>query len=279
VWGGYSRDHELWSSYVDDLTETSSVFEPVKSASRVLDLIELLTRSPEGMQFTDLLDATGWPRSSLHGLLRTMSDRGHLDLDDATGRYRIGLRLWEAGQAFLRALDLASVSRPHLERARDLINETVQLAILDGIENVYVAKVESSHHLRLQSEVGGRLPAYATGLGKVLLAGLPPVEFERRLAAVDLHPFTDATITDPDVLRVRLAEIRARGYGLDEGEYTVGVFCVAVPVRGAGGETVAAVSSSVPTVRASSGTQERMVDVLTETAARISADLGYKANV
>ena len=81
-------------------------------------------------------------------------------------------------------MDLVTVSRPHLERARDLINETVQLAVLDGFENVYVAKVESSHHLRLQSEVGGRLPAYATGLGKVLLAGLPPVEFERRLATV-----------------------------------------------------------------------------------------------
>ena len=129
----------------------------------------------------------------------------------------------------------------------------MQLAVLDGFENVYVAKVESSHHLRLQSEVGGRLPAYATGLGKVLLAGLPPVEFERRLATVHLQPFTEATITDPDVLRVRLAEIRTRGYGLDEGEYTVGVFCVAVPVLGAGGDTVAAVSSSVPTVRAVGG--------------------------
>ena len=264
------------SSFVDGMTEATSVFEPVKSAGRVLDLIELLTHYPDGMQFTELLAATRWPRSSLYGLLRTMSDRGHLDLDESGGRYRIGLRVWEAGQAFLRALDLASISRPHLERARDLINETVQLAILDGFENVYVAKVESSHHLRLQSEVGGRLPAYATGLGKVLLAGLPPVEFERRLAAVELRPFTEATITDPDVLRVRLAEIRTRGYGLDEGEYTVGVFCVAVPVRGAGGETVAAVSSSVPTVRATSGIQERMVGVLTETAAGISADLGYR---
>ena len=263
---------------VADVTDSTSAFEPVKSASRVLDLIELLTSAPDGMQFTELLAATGWPRSSLYGLLRTMSDRGHLALDDDSGRYRIGLRLWEAGRAFVRAIDLVTVSRPHLERARDLINETVQLAVLDGFENVYVAKVESSHHLRLQSEVGGRLPAYATGLGKVLLAGLPPVEFERRLATVQLQRFTETTITDPDVLRVRLAEIRTRGYGLDEGEYTVGVFCVAVPVLGAGGETVAAISSSVPTVRAVGGTQDQMVEVLTDTAARISADLGFRAS-
>lgn len=257
------------------MTDRNQSFDGVKSASRVLDLIELLTRHPDGMQFTALLSATGWPRSSLHGILRTLAARGHLDFDESNGRYRIGLRLWEAGQAFLRGLDLAAVARPHLERARDLIDETVQLAVLDGFENVYVAKVESSHPLRLQSEVGSRLPAYATGLGKVLLAGLPPVEFERRLATVELVPFTEATITDPDVLRRRLVEIRARGYGLDEGEYTVGVFCVAVPVLGANGETVAAVSSSVPTVRRSAGTEARMVDVLTDAARRVSGEMGY----
>jgi len=256
------------------VSEASSAFEPVKSADRVLALIELLTTRPDGMSFMELLESTGWPRSSLHGLLRTMSDRGHLDVDSGSGHFRIGVRLWEAGQAFARGLDLAAVALPHLERARALINETVQLAVLDGFENVYVAKVESNHHLRLQSEVGGRLPAYATGLGKVLLAGLPPLEFERRLASAELMRFTESTIVDADVLRVRLADIRAKGYALDEGEYTLGVFCVAVPVRGPGGDTVAAVSSSVPTVRASAGSQGRMVEVLTGIAERISVDLG-----
>ena len=140
------------------------------------------------------------------------------------------MRVWQVAQNFAYVDSLAQLARKHLTAARDELNETVQLAVLNGINNVYVAKVEADHPLRLVSQVGSRLPAYATGLGKVLLSGLEPTELRRRMTGTTVKHFTERTITSPDVLEQRLAEIRAKGYGEDEGEYTPGVYCVAVPV-------------------------------------------------
>ncbi len=155
------------------------------------------------------------------------------------------------------------------------LDETVQLAILDGIENVYIAKVEADHHLKLVSEVGSRLPAHATGLGKVLLAGLPPSEVERRFAGVDMRKYTPRTIAILADLQVELEVIRLRGYSVDNGEYTIGVYCVAVPIRDGSGRVIAAISSSVPEARVDESLGERMLTTLTQTAARIEWALGF----
>jgi IclR family KDG regulon transcriptional repressor len=248
---------------------------PVKSALRVLLVIELLTEEPEGLTFAQITDRLSLPKSSMHALLRTMRERGHLALDEES-RYRIGLRIWQAGQTYEQAFDLALASRPYLRAVRDELQETVQLAVLDGIENVYLAKEEADQRLVLQSHVGARLPAYATGLGKALLSGLPDEEVLRRLASGGLRRFTANTITRADDLLAELAEVRRRGYSTDHGEYTDGVTCVAVPVRNHNGEVVAAVSVSVPVTRADDGFEERAAKVLAREAANFSATLGYK---
>lgn len=250
-------------------------FAPVKSAIRTLEIIDLLTRSGDGLSFVDVQEQMRWPRSSTYNLLRTMVEAGHLEFDERDRRYRIGLRLWEAGQAYTRTRDLARVAQPHLAGACAALNETVQLAVLDGMENVYVTKVESDHKLKLVSEIGSRLPAYATGLGKVLLAGLDPAELERRLGPVKLQSFTSHTIADKDRLREVLDQVRGQGFATDNGEYTDGVFCVAVPVRDNSGGVVAAISSSVPDVRVTDQLRSAMREVLTNHAARLSIDLGY----
>jgi DNA-binding IclR family transcriptional regulator len=164
--------------------------------------------------------------------------------------------------------------------ARDELNETIQLAILDGIDNVYIAKVEAGHPLRLVSDVGTRLPAYATGLGKVLLAALPPQELRARFAGVKLQRFTDKTVTTFTKMERALAETRASGIGQDEGEYTPGVFCVAAPIRDYRGSVVAAMSCSVPDVRlaADHGSADRLRKAIVEHARNISRDLGWSGS-
>src|SRR5690606_10655846 len=111
------------------------------------------------------------------------------------------------------------------------LNETVQLSILDGTHNVYVAKFEAEHHLMLVSQVGSRLPAHATGLGKALLSGLDESELEQLYNRTNLERFTSRTITSLTELSAELELVRRRGYATDNGEYTIGVYCVAVPVR------------------------------------------------
>jgi len=245
--------------------------ESVKSAQRALRIIELLTVHG-AMDFTEIGSRLDLPKSSAHYLLATMRDAGFLDLDDASRRYTVGPRLWEAGQAYIRDLDVARRAGPYLAAARDELGETAQLAVLDGLDNVYVGKAETEHALQLVSKIGSRLPAYATGLGKVLLAGLAPEEARQRLSEAELQRFTAHTITDADALLRELAAVRRRGYALDRGEYEIGIFCVAAPIRNAAG-TVAAMSVSIPDVRVDQKGRRRAIDVVTSQAAALSAAL------
>ena len=247
----------------------------VKSARRVLDVVEFIASRPSGASFPLLAKQLKLPKSSLHQLLLTLTDRGWVHLDETSRQYRLGLRVWQVAQNFDYLDSLARIAHIHLTAARDEVNETVQLAVLDGIDNVYIAKVEADHPLRLVSHVGSRLPAYATGLGKVLLAGLEPGELRRRMAEAAFTQFTERTIASLPVLEQRLAEIRVNGYGEDEGEYTPGVYCVAVPVRGQNGTIIAAMSCSIPSARIDSKAEQRdrLVLSLQQHASALSRDL------
>jgi len=249
----------------------------VKSAQRTLEILGVLTSREESMTFTALAEALGFPRSSLHGLLATLTDSGWLRYDESTRSYTLGIKVLEAGNAYTRTLDIPSRAQPIISAVRDQINETVQVSVLDGRFNVYVAKVDGGQALRLASEVGRRLPAHATGLGKVLLAHLPSDEVERRFGSIELERFTDKTICDRTALHTALAAIRTAGYGTDNEEYTIGVRCVAVPVRNHSGQVVAAISVSAPTIRFDRPRRRHALDLLVAAAGELSRDLGYDA--
>jgi DNA-binding IclR family transcriptional regulator len=243
-----------------DATKTSQV----KSAGRALDIIEVLSSSPNGMGFVELARLQRIPRSSLHALLSVLTERGFVDLDSHSRTYTLGIRAWEVGQGYVTQRDLVGNARPVMERVVEAINETVQLAVLDGIENVYLAKVDCSHPVRLQSEVGKRLYAHATGLGKALLAGLAEAELHVRFSGLALPKMNHHTIHEfPDLVQ-RLEIVRAIGFAVDDQEYTEGLRCVAVPIVDRDGQTVAALSASIPLTRAG---PEQMAAALREIAA------------
>lgn len=259
---------------MSEITEQHNDFQPVKSALRTVEILALIAKSPGGLTFAEILTAVGWPRSSTYNLLQTLTLTRFLEFDEGSRRYQIGLRLWEAGQGFALEHDIVRTAMPYLEEAKAQLNETVQLAILDGVENVYIAKVEADHHLKLVSEVGSRLPAYATGLGKALLASLTAQEVERRFENVGLRSFTPQTITNLADLHAELELTRERGYAIDRGEYTVGVYCIAVPITDSSSKAVAAISSSVPEPRADDRLKQQMVTTLQLSAEGISRALG-----
>ena len=254
-----------------------SVHGAVKSAERALAILELLTGREHPLTFTDIAHALNYPRSSLHGLLRTMVERGWAEFDQSSRTYTLGIRTLEAGNAYTRALGLVDRALPLMEKIRDTIDETVQLAVLDGVHNVYVAKVDGRQTLTLASEVGRRLPAYATGVGKVLLAGLGHDELDLRLGEMRLDPVTAHTITDRARLREHLEHVRGRGFGIDNEEYTIGIRCVAVPILDHSRRVVAAMSVSVPAIRFTPAHRERAHVLLTEAAHRMSGALGYRS--
>jgi DNA-binding IclR family transcriptional regulator len=228
----------------------AAVRPPVKSAVRVMNILEALANSPHGLGFSQLAQELQLPKSSLHELLAVLTGYGYIVFDPADRTYSIGIRLWEHGQAFSRQRDLLHEARPIMEKIVRAINETVQLATLDDIENVYLDKVDCSHPLRLQSDVGGRLPAYATGLGKALLAELPAEEVRHRFKTTTLTAYTPCTLTRLEDLQAELAITAEQGFAIDDQEYTWGLRCVAVPIQERGQHTTTALSASIPAMRA-----------------------------
>lgn len=249
--------------------------EAVKSAHRVLTILELLTAREGPMTFTELREALELPRSSLHSLLITMSESGWLRFDEATRSYTLGIRTLEAGNAYTRSLTLRARAWPYMTAVRDQLNETVQLAVLDGRHNVYIAKADGVQALRLASEVGRRLPAHATGLGKAMLAYLPADVLDELFAGIQLERYTSKTLPSLDALKAALERIRAVGYAADNEEYSIGVRCIAVPIRDHTGAVVAAMSVSAPTIRFDRDARRQAIDLLLPASRDLSRELGY----
>ena len=242
----------------------------VKSAERVFDLLEQIAGDRNGATFPELAKALGIPKSSLHALLEVLLARGYVDLDQHSRRYFLGLRAWETGQAYQRHSGMIGLATPVLQAIVARVNETAHLSRLAGTENVYLAKVDSSHALRLQSEVGARKPAHATGLGKALLAQLDDAEIDARFDSVQLTRLTGRTIVTLDALKVELHNSRTRGFAIDNEENDPGVFCLAVAVPGTG----AALSVAVPVTRASRETLTTVLQALADGACQIAVRSG-----
>jgi DNA-binding IclR family transcriptional regulator len=246
----------------------------VKSADRVLRIFDLIADQGP-LTFSQVVAELELPASSIHNLLKTLVRRRYLRLDPDDRRYELGMRLWEVAQRYAATDDLPRLAQPIMNRVMARTRETVQLARLDGIENVYLAIAESPEPMKLVSAVGKRLYAHATGLGKVLLAGLDERELRRRLAAVQLPRFTPNTIVEHEELIATLGRIRADGYATDDEEYVIGCRCIAMPVRDATGTVVAAMSVSIPTPRYSVEVAGRIHVALADAVNELSDRLGF----
>lgn len=255
-----------------DGVSRASTLGSVANAARVLKSFTTIDRE---WGVSGLARRLGIAKSTAHRLLATLTDEGLLEQDPDTGRYRLGLAVFDLAAA-VQSIDLHEAALPTMTDLRNRTGETVQVAVLDGREVVYVERLDSPNTLRLFLEVGRRNWAHCTGCGKALLAFSPPHVVERVLGGWDLPSRTPHTITDLDALRRDLEESRRRGYAWNRHESEVGVMSVAAPIRSAGGRTIAAISVAGPTPRL--GDYEReLAQATMEAAATISRRLGYRA--
>ncbi|HCA86629.1 MAG TPA: IclR family transcriptional regulator [Streptomyces sp.] len=241
----------------------------VKSARRAVDLLETFAANKSWLTLGDLHGMTGVPRSSLHGLLRTLHEAGWLEIDGAGG-YRLGVRALICGTAYLDRDPVIPYATATLETVRDKTGFTAHYARRDGDQVVYLETRESRRSAHLVSRVGRTLPAHATALGKALLAELTPDEVTG-LMPDTLAALTPRTITTPEALHAACAETRERGYGLESGEGTPGVRCAAavVPYRIPATD---AISCSMPTEQVTEEDVLGVAELLTE----VAGDLGRR---
>lgn len=252
--------------------------QPVKSADRTLAVIEYLARNgPTG--FTSILEQLQLPRSSAHALLHTLRASGWIQQDAGSSRYSLGLRAWQVGQQYTGHRTLADIASPIMDRLAGELGETIQLARLDGTDNVYIGISLSPSPMRLASAVGMRLPAHATGIGKALLSMLEPAEAAERISTAPLQALTPVTITDAALLLTTVAATRRAGYAVDDGEYIDGCRCVAIPLTGPGdGEVISAISVTMPAFRTGPSWPLDLLSPLRSSVAEIRRALGLRTD-
>jgi IclR family transcriptional regulator, acetate operon repressor len=193
----------------------------------------------EAVSFAELARRSGVARPTAHRLLHQLAAHGAVELSE--GGVRLGMRLFEIGQRAARPRSLREAATPFLSDLFRATGETVHLAVPDGNDVIYVHKLDGQLGPALGSRVGGRMPAYCTGVGKVLLAYAEP-ERLRTVLKAGLTRRTPRTVIGPGMLVAELERIRERGFAEEHEESTVGVACVAAPVFDASGAAVAAVS-------------------------------------
>jgi DNA-binding IclR family transcriptional regulator len=248
----------------------------IRVLDRAIGLLSLLSDG-QSKNLTELSAQSGIGSSSTYRLLATLASHGYVEHDRAAGGYRLGLACLELSRAYLESSDVRKVALPELESLRDATSETVHLGILDQMEVVYIEKLQGLHAIGLMSSrVGGRSPAYCTGLGKMLLAHLDPGLVQDHFGRNGVRRFTENTITDLNELVAHLASVRAQGYAIDNAEHEPEVRCVAAPVFDLRGEVVAAISVSGPVARLDPfGAQRPLIEATVQSAQAISRRLGH----
>lgn len=250
-----------------------STLSSVTNAARVL---KEFSKGHREIGVTELSRRLGIGKSTAHRLANTLAEERLLEQDPETGAYRLGLAMYELGASVYWHTDLHEACSPVLDQLRNATSETVQVAVLDGREVVYIERRESPQTLRLFGRVGHRNDAHCTSTGKLLLACLPMTKLESTVQGWRLRAHTPHTITRTDVLLSQLEVIRNRGWAENINEAEMGVASVAAPIRNALGEVIAAVSIAGPVQRLTGDSLRRFARPCVEAGLAISRRLGYR---
>ncbi len=249
----------------------------IQVLDRAVTILELLWRAGAGLSLQELSVQSGVNPNTVRRIVKALAYHRLVEEEEGTGRYRLGMKLFELGSSVVARLDVRARARPYLERLVLETGETAHLCILDRGEVLYLDKHEPMRTMRIPSEVGRRNPAYCTAVGKALLAYVPEEELEELVRQRGLRAYTRRTITTLAELKQELARVREQGYAVDNEEFEEGLKCIGAPVRDYSGRVVASISIAGPAFRL---TEERipvLAQSVMEVARELSEELGYRA--
>lgn len=245
----------------------------IQALDRAVSILKVLA-DREGMSLTELADASGQAPATVYRVLSTFEAHGVVEVDPATQLWFVGQEAFRIGSAFLGRTSLVEQARGVMHALMAETGETANLAIADGGQVVFISQVETHEPIRAFFRPGTRGPIHASGIGKALLAHLPAEAVDRIVREQGLAAFTAQTITNRTALDRALAEIRAAGFAVDDGERTEGMRCVAAPIFNEFREAIAGVSVSGPTVRMNRVSVEALGARVRAAADRITRAIG-----
>ena len=246
----------------------------LSSVANSVQLLKAFSDDHYELGISSLSKRLGLAKSTVHRLATTLVGADMLEQDRESGKYRLGLALFELGSMVRRNMDVVAEAKPYLKLVMEKTGETVHLGVLDHASVLYINKMETRQAIRMNSNIGGRAPVHCTALGKAILAFQDDATvddvIERGLAAL-----TAKTITDPVVLRQELALVRARNYAIDDEEIEIGLRGVAAPIRNHTGNVVAALSIAGPVQRMTKKVVASYAPDVVAAAEAVSQRLGY----
>jgi len=247
----------------------------LSSVANAIRIIKVFSDEEYEIGISDLGKRLLLPKSTVHRLASTLVDAGMLEQNPETGKYRLGLTIFELGSLVRRKMDFSNEAKPYLMELREKTGETVLLAVLEHGSMLVINSLESKYSVRMTVDVGVRRHACYTAGGKALLA-FQSSDYIDQVIAEGWPAVTENTITDPAAFRQELANIRSSGYALDDEEGEIGLRSIAVPIRDHGGNVVAAVSVVGPSQRLTKRILASYVSDVVSAGEAISLRLGYQ---
>ena len=243
-----------------------------QSLKKTNQIFELLRKKETPIGVKDFARALDMPKSTVSRFLSTMETLGFVRRDRDTGKFCLGLRLYELGCKAIEDMGLRDVALPQMVELRDKINENVFLTVLDGTRITYLDKIESQQAIMIQTNIGGTAPAYCVSSGKAMIAHAPD-RIEEAIAQ-GLKRFTPTTLVDPHKLRAECRKARRQGYALNKGEFREDVYGVGAPIFHARGAVLGAVSTATPASRMNKKAWNLQIEAVLHAARAISHILG-----
>jgi DNA-binding IclR family transcriptional regulator len=250
----------------------------VRSLERALDILEALSTEHDGLGITDLSKRVGLQKSTVHRLTQTLVRRGYVEKKD-DGAYRLGLKMIEAVGCYINSLELQTQARPFVAQITAELGLTAHLGVLEGDQVVYIERMDVYSGVKLYSQIGLRMHAYCSSLGKCLLSALSGEELSKVMGGCKFERFTPNTISSFEELKQTLKQARSQGWAMDNLEFSPENRCVGAPIFDYRGEIIAAVSASGPP---SVFTEDRVPQVaafVKDKAMAISMSLGYTGKI
>jgi IclR family acetate operon transcriptional repressor len=247
--------------------------ELVKSSARTLDILELISDSPDEFTLSDISNNLDIPISSLHALVHTLVKREYLEKDQLTNRYGFGPKFGQLVAAYTKKFDLVSLAEPVMDKIRSQCEEAISMSVLDEDTIRFIHFKPATSLVQVVNTIGSRFPAHATGSGKIMLAYLPKMAIDDLYPKENLPSVTPNTISKKTKLISALAEARRLGYSYDDEESETGVWAVASSICNAEGSPVAAISIVVPTLRVNQNRIDRWTTIIVRSALEISSNL------
>jgi DNA-binding IclR family transcriptional regulator len=249
--------------------------EKIKSIEKALCLLELLSDNKKEMGITEIGKELHMGISTIYRILTTLKCRGYIVQNQQTSKYMLGAKLFILGCKVQNTTNLIKLVTPFLQRLSQNIDETINFAILEDRETICLSKIESKEILKAGIEVGTKVAAHCTSLGKVLLAFLPEQEFLMLYSDNNekLPTFTPNSISSVEELKKCLKKIKKQGYAIDEEEFKIGVNCLGVPIINNEGKAIASISISGPRSRFNLFKMEKVKNILINMSKDISNQL------